>query len=108
MASYSDGSGSSTEVLLATSEEEAKQVASKWYLQEVSARGRNNQDHVVISLAKSAMKYGIPVSDELRQKVVASEEEGRKRIIESAQKELDRAKLRLDEAMGVVVQPTTA
>ncbi|WJM93336.1 hypothetical protein QDY63_10805 [Pseudomonas brenneri] len=107
MAAYSDGSGSNTEVLLATSEEEARQVAAKWYAKEVASRARNNQDHVVISLARSAMKYGIPVSDELREKVAKSEVEGRKRIIESAQKEFERAKQRLDEAVAAASLPAT-
>lgn len=107
MAAYSDGSGSNTEVLLATSEEEARQVAAKWYAREVASRSRNSQDHIVISLTRSAIKYGIPVSDELREKVASCDAEGRKRIIESAQKEFDRAKLRLDEAVTADSQPVT-
>lgn len=100
MASYSDGSGSSTEVLLATSEADAKQVAAKWFNTEIGIRQRNNQDHMVLGIAKCAMEYGIAVSDELRKRVNDSEELGKTRILESAQADFDRAKLRLDEAQA--------
>lgn len=101
MASYSDGSGSSTEVLLATSEENAKEVATAWLNKELQYRKNNNQSHMVVGLAQCAIKYGIAVSDELRQQVAESEALGRKRIIESAQQAFDRAKLQLDQALAV-------
>lgn len=105
MASYSDGSGSSTEVLLATSEEEAKQVAATWYAREMSIRGRNGQQHTITGLVRSAIKYGIPVSDELRKKVQAEDVDGRQRILKDAEREFERARSRLEEALKNAKEP---
>ncbi len=104
MASYSDGSGSSTPVLLATSEDDAKREAAKWFNAEVVERGRNNQDHMVIGLARDAIKYGISVSDDLRALVAKQEEDGIKQQIEQAEKNFERAKVNLDNLKAEVAK----
>lgn len=93
-AGYSDGSGSQSRCLLATSLEHARERAAEYIVQKT--REHSNDGHS--SLAQSAIDYGVPISDKLREAARAAREEMGKRVIASARSELERATRNLAEA----------
>lgn len=96
MASYSDGSGSQSPVLLAASEDEAKKMANQWFTKQVREYSRNGQEHMLYSLIRDAIKYGIPITEEQRLIAENTEKESVRKQIENARKDACRYQAGLD------------
>lgn len=91
MAAYADGSGNTNTVLLATSEEHAKQLAAEYIAKEAPTMERRGSGHMRVLLAISALKYGIPISDELKALAEKSIVDQRKTTMDRAMAELKRS-----------------
>lgn len=95
-AMYSDGSSSQTRCLLATSLEHARERAADYIRQEVK---RNpGQSHA--GFAASAIRYGVEISDELRQQAEQMEATAAKRAVEQASETVKRAQADLAVAQA--------
>lgn len=88
-SAYSDGSSSQTRCLLATSLEHARERAAE-YIQNEIKRDRSG-DHG--ALAAAAIKYDIPISDELRK-------QAEERKVKAAQNTLDHARKAVERAQA--------
>lgn len=97
-AGYSDGSGSQTRCLLATSLEHAQQRAAEYVAKEVKSNPQQNH----ASLAASAIRYGVAVSDELRQVVIEREATSKAANLKQAQDNFQRAQKALIDAGGAL------
>lgn len=86
-AAYSDGSSNQTRCLLATSLEHARERAAEHIRKEVAAKPRDSHG----SLAASAIKYGVEISDELRKQASELEVNAAEYSLKNAREQLARA-----------------
>lgn len=93
MATYSDGSGSGTPCILASSLEDARERAAAWLAQRFRS---GDAQHYRTSLARDAIRLGLPVPDDIR---ALTDEEDRT----NAEKHLQHARNEADSAVQKLV-----
>lgn len=93
-ATYSDGSGSQTPCILATSIEDAREKAAAYVVKQT----RETPAHMHDGLAASAIRCGVPISDELRRAAEAMEQKHAIQQLERARESRDRATREVTEA----------
>lgn len=95
-SNYSDGSGSCTPCLLASSEEHAHEQARACIADQL----RNHQYRNDSSWIRLAIKFGVPISAEQQASLLATQRERAENALNNANLELQRAQEKLNEAQA--------
>lgn len=96
--SYSDGGGSQTRCMLASSEEHAKQLAREYIVQQLQdSQYRNDASWIRI-----ALEYGVPVTDAQQKVLSVQKSKVAAERLEQAQREFARAEANLRTAQAQV------
>ena len=96
MASYSDGSGSITPIIGATSPEDAAAKAQVHFDGELARVARHGREHGFMALARSAVSFGLTVPDNIRVEVEKDANERAAAIQKKRRADLDSAIKRVE------------